>query len=118
MAYGAGRSGTPAHIHPFVSLADCELVEPIAAARGVAKWARGDPSVEHVDEGFMAAYRKAAGRPDRLPGYWLHKREEFITRHMKQVQMRSEPLYKPDGSLTNRHIALIMWAYSPDSEKP
>lgn len=108
------RDQPPPHQYPYLSLADCEFAEPLAAERGVAKWARGDPSVKHVDEGFMVAYRAAGGRPDRLPTYWQHKRWEFISRHMAQVEKRGESLYKPDGSPTNRHLALIMWAYAPD----
>lgn len=101
--------------YPYLRLADCEFAEPLAAQRGAAKWARGDPSVKHIDEGFMAAYRNAGGRPDRLSEYWQLKRHNFIGRHLaQQATQKNKSWYMDDGSPTDRHLALIMWAYAPD----
>lgn len=47
---------------------------------------------------------------------WADKRDAFVTRHMAQVKAHGEPLWK-DGLPTRRHLALIMWAYSPSSSK-
>lgn len=76
---------------------------------GVSKIARG-PS------GFLTAYRRAKGNPDKLSDAWDTKREAFIKRHMAQVKKRKEPLWK-DGEPTRRHLALIAWAYSPSAAR-
>jgi hypothetical protein len=45
---------------------------------------------------------------------WWERRNEFIGRHMAQVRKRGEKLWKPNGEPTNRHLGLIMWAYTPE----
>jgi hypothetical protein len=68
--------------------------------------------VARSSRGFMAAYRRAGGDPNRLSDNWALKRDNFVARHMAQVKAHGEPLWK-DGMPTRRHLALIMWAYSP-----
>jgi hypothetical protein len=60
----------------------------------------------------MTAYRRAGGDPNRLSEHWARKRDNFVSRHMAQVKAHGEPLWQ-DGVPTRRHLALIMWAYSP-----
>jgi hypothetical protein len=60
----------------------------------------------------LPAYKRA-GSATALPDYWKRKREAFIARHVAQVQQRNEPLWDLDGRPSRRHLALIMWAYSP-----
>lgn len=109
----------PEHISPFLSLADCEFAERLAELWDVSPVARGDPSIppeDRRDEGFMVAYKNAGGNPRRLNNYWLRRREGFISRHMEQARLHGESLYESDGvTPTRRHLALMMWAYSPDA---
>lgn len=82
---------------------------PIARDLGVSEVARSG-------RGFVAVYRRSGGDPDRVPDAWAEKRNNFIKRHMAQVNLRGEPLWE-GGEPTRRHIALIMWAYSPTPER-
>ncbi|HSX23330.1 MAG TPA: hypothetical protein VLE97_11205 [Gaiellaceae bacterium] len=93
----------------FLPLSTIARYEAIAKKRGVSEVARG-PS------GFLPAYKRA-GSSARMPDYWKSKREGFIARHMAQLEERNEPLWDPDGSPSRRHLALIMWAYSPAASK-
>jgi hypothetical protein len=93
--------------HAALSLAEVKRWEPLAAASGVSEVARG-PS------GFLTAYKRAGGRLDHLSEAWRAKREAFIARHMAQAE--NESLFA-DGLPTRRHLALIMWAYSPDASR-
>jgi hypothetical protein len=88
-----------------LSLSLARKFQPLAARRGVSKVARSG-------RGFMAAYARAGGDLRKLPRKWQAKREAFIKRHMAQVHKRRESLFK-DGVPTRRHLALVMWAYSP-----
>lgn len=105
----------------FLKLSVVLEYEPLAKALGVSKVARSA-------RGFLAAYKKAKTK-DKLSKAWLTKRKNFIARHMAQLKKNKEPLWVPlggalaKGSLkgkpsiipTKRHLALIMWAYSPSS---
>lgn len=82
---------------------------PLAKSRGVSDVARGPG-------GFLEAYRRAGGQISRLPEYWQRKREAFIARHMAQLVSNDEPLFDDDGFPKRRHLALIMWAFSPSSK--
>ena len=81
-----------------------EHAEHVAAARGVSKVARSP-------RGFLTAWKA-----NDLDTDWCRKREGFIERHMAQVRKRHEPLWK-NGQPTRRHLALVMWAYSPTPAK-
>lgn len=91
--------------HKFLPLTTIKRYEDQAKKRGVSEVARG-PS------GFLPAYKRA-GSAAKLTDDWKDKREGFIARHMAQVEDRNEPLWDTDGRPSRRHLALIMWAYSP-----
>lgn len=95
---------------PFLSLRCLERWLPEAAARGVSEVARSE-------RGFVAAYRAVRGDPRRLPTEWRRKRAAFLARHEAQRRAGREPLYGADGRPTRRHLALIMWAWSPDARR-
>lgn len=69
--------------------------------------------VARSPRGFLTAYKKAGGDPNKLSDAWDRKRAAFIKRHMAQVKKRGEPLWRPTGVPTRRHLALIAWAFSP-----
>lgn len=91
--------------YKFLPLSTVKRWEPIAAQFGVSVVARSD-------RGFLAAYKRAKGKAARLSDDWYFRREDFIKRHMAQVKKREESLWN-GGVPTRRHLALIMWAYSP-----
>lgn len=96
--------------YPFLSLATVNKYVPLAAKRGVSEVARSS-------RGFLAQYRRARGQGRSLDPWWANRRENFIKRHMAQVRGHGEALWKPDGTPSRRHLALIMWAYSPQASK-
>lgn len=93
----------------YLTLACVKSFENQARSRGVSKVARSK-------RGFLTAYKRAGGDPKRLPPAWRRKRDAFVARHMAQVKKRREPLYE-NGRPTRRHLALIMWAYSPQGSR-
>lgn len=95
-------------MYGFLPLSTVERYRPLAAALGVSAVARGP-------RGFLRAYLDAEGSA-HLSDYWRRRREAFIKRHMAQVRKRGEPLWK-GGVPTRRHLALIMWAYSPSATR-
>ena len=93
----------------YLPLDLCEAYVPLARKLGVSEVARSRA-------GFMGQYRRAQGDPNRLNDWWAQRRDNFVARHMAQVKARKEPLWR-DGMPTRRHLALIMWAYSPTPER-
>ena len=91
--------------HRFLPLSTIKRYESLANSRKVSEVARGPG-------GFLPAYKRA-GSATALPDDWRRKREAFIARHMAQVEQRNEPLWDTDGRPSRRHLALIMWGYSP-----
>lgn len=95
----------------FIRLPLVEQWMPIAKARGVSKVARSR-------RGFLTAYKRAGGNPNKLPHAWRKRRAAFIARHVAAMRARNERLYDADGGWTGlptrRHLALLAWAYSPD----
>lgn len=89
-------------------LSTVERFVPLAAQKGVSEVARSP-------RGFVQALRRATAVPAMDPE-WQAKRAAFVKRHMAQVVMRGEALFDARGVPTRRHLALIMWAYSPVSE--
>ena len=82
--------------YPVIPLRVVEKFVPLAEELGVSEVARSP-------RGFLTAYRKAKTFA-KLPEEWKRKRQGFIARHMELL----------DGDQpTRRHLALIMWAYSP-----
>ena len=87
---------------------------PISVIRG---WVplmkrRGVSEVARSPRGFLTAYRKAGGDPNRLTDAWHRKRIGFLKRHIAQAAGR-EPWFDESGYPTRRHLALIAWAFSP-----
>jgi hypothetical protein len=93
----------------FLSLEDTLAWEPLSKALAVSKVARSG-------RGFLTQYKAANGDADRLDEYWRRRRMNFVKRHMAQVKKRHEPLFE-NGLPTRRHLALIMWAYSPQPQR-
>ena len=81
-----------------------EKLEPVAADLGVSEVARSK-------RGFLTAYKQ-----NKINDYWIIRRQGFLSRHMAFVKKNNELLWK-DGYPTRRHLALIMWAYSPDVKR-
>ncbi len=103
-ARGRASSGKP-HARAFLPLSTVKVYEAEARRLGVSKVARSAT-------GFLAAYKRAGGVPERLSEAWVRKREGFIARHMAEAQKNLES-FALGKRLTRRHLALIMWAYSP-----
>lgn len=86
---------------------------PAAAANDVSEVARSR-------RGFVAAYRDADGDPNALArdGHsgqdWRARRNAFVARHTAQGDAEG---YWSGGAPTRRHLALVMWAYSPDPKR-
>ena len=94
--------------YPWMRVETAKRAEPFAAAQDVSTVARSR-------RGFMPAY-KAAGSAGKLSPAWKSKRNAFVARHMAQVKGGNEALWKGDEP-SRRHLALAMWAYSPDSSR-
>lgn len=105
-AQGVGLSS--GHAHAFLPLSTVKVYEAEARRLGVSKVARSAT-------GFLAAYKRAGGVPERLSEAWIRKREGFIARHMAEAKNNGESFALGD-KLTRRHLALIMWAYSPKAK--
>ena len=107
--------------YPWMALADTEAFVPLMERTGTSKVARSY-------RGFYTAFQKAEGVPKKMgrthrdtPGrgdsyMWWERRNEFVSRHMGQVEKRGEKLWKPNGNPTKRHLGLIAWAYTPDPD--
>jgi len=91
---------------PWLALDDVARWEAMAALQGVSEAARRP-------DGFLGAYKRAKGQKHAMPERWRRERERFIARHVAQARLRHEPWFV-DGRPTRRHLALIMWAYSPE----
>lgn len=104
-----GRTDNPSSASPwpFLPLDVVFFFEELAKKRGVSKVARSN-------QGFVRAYLQAAGNEHNLSAQWKQKRDGFIARHYAQVVKNNEALYDKKGLPTRRHLALIMWAFSPD----
>lgn len=91
----------PAACHRLLPLATVVRFEPLARAQGVSKVARGP-------RGFLTAFKQG-----RLDDWWCKRRAGFVKRHTAQLRRNREPLWTSAGTPTRRHLALIMWAYTP-----
>ena len=95
-------------MHKYLKLTTVLRFVPAMKTRGVSKVARSP-------RGFLTAYVRAGGNHSDLTSSWRAAREAFIARHMAQIIANDEDLYEADGRPTRRHLALVAWAYSPDS---
>ena len=91
--------------HKPLPLSVIAMYEPLARKLGVSRVARSS-------KGFLTAYKRAGGRLSSMTEAWRRKREAFIARHKAQALANDEPLWI-DGLPTRRHLAMIMWAWSP-----
>ena len=103
-----GTPRAPRAAYAFLPLSTVKVYEAEARRLGVSKVARSAT-------GFLAAYKRAGGVPERLSEAWIRKREGFIARHMAEAKNNGESFALGD-KLTRRHLALIMWAYSPKAK--
>ena len=98
------------HIYdpPFIRLPVLERIEPLAPNRGTA---------------FLVAYKLASGeysmlgRDPQTNMLWTEVRRNFINRHEQQAKKLREPYWNKEGTPTPRHLALLMWAYTPTPER-
>lgn len=97
------------------------LSRPVVAAAIQAARARGVSSVATSRRGFGPAYLEFTDSelhrygPAAYPGQtWAQRRDAFVARHMAQVERRGEVLWDSRGRPSRRHLALAVWAYSPD----
>lgn len=87
--------------------------ESAARAQGVSQVARSS-------RGFVRAYERAGGKLDRMGREsttgqdWQQRRKGFVARHYKQMLDNDRPLWERDGSPSRQHLALILWAWTPD----
>lgn len=115
---------------PYLPLSVVDALEPLADALGVSEVARGVKPSSRGDRGFLVAYRDAEGQPSNLGDisvedgkedeYWINKREDFNIRHSEQIEQNSRPLwitYRGNYIPSRQHLALAMWAYSPDQKR-
>jgi hypothetical protein len=83
---------------------------------------QGVSEVARSKRGFLTAYKRSGGTPERLgrdPKFgqdWVQRRNSFVARHMGQITKRGEPLWEGKNP-TRRHLALIAWAYTPDPDR-
>lgn len=94
----------------LLSLELCERFESLAEEQGVSEVARSE-------RGFMSAYREAEGDWNALDSWWQNRRNNFVKRHVAQMETNGEPLWDEHGMPTRRHLGLIMWAHSPVTAK-
>lgn len=101
---------------PYIRLDILEKIERVAAKQGVSDIARSP-------RGFLAAYKLASGDAyamgrDHFSGQlWEDRRTNFIKRHVEQARRRREAFWTKSGQPTRRHLALMMWAYTPTPSK-
>jgi hypothetical protein len=89
----------------FIDLAIVETFVPVARELGICTGARHP-------RGFLAAYRRAGGDHGKLPRKWLDLRSRTVAGLIAAARRASEPWWD-HGVPTRRHVALIMWAFSP-----
>jgi hypothetical protein len=116
----------------WMSLESANMFCSLSDERGVSEVARGKKKSMQSDMGFMQAYNLARGRIDTMKKMpvckkkpdgqtWFERRNNFVQRHVAQIRERGEDLFEHTGRYkglpTRRHLALIMWAYSPCPKK-
>ena len=83
--------------YKYLSLKEIKKLEPEMRSLKVSEVARSS-------RGFLTAYKRVEGNPNKLSEHWKVKRNGFIKRHMAQ--------YDKDKGY-RRKLALIAWAYKP-----
>ena len=107
------------HDPPWLPLYLCEAMESYAKRRGVSEIARSG-------RGFLTAYKVASGEPAMLGRdphsnkHWTEVRRLFINRSVQAAKKGREKMWlsRRKGEVpSRRHLALIMWGYSPTPRK-
>lgn len=116
----------------FIPLSFLKPFEKLADERKVSEVARGKKKSKQTDLGFMQAYRKVKGKPEKLIGFsiskknkssqdWWTRRKNFNSRHLAQMKKNNRSFFESSGKYkylpTRQHLGLLMWAYSPYSLK-
>lgn len=92
--------------HAFLPLRFVERWVVAAREENVAEARKGSGS-------FLAAYRRAKGRPERLTENWHEARERFLKKEIAAIKLSGEHLFDRKGRPTRRHLSMILWAFSP-----
>ena len=104
-----------AHDPPWLPLSLCESLEGYAHRRGVSVIARSG-------RGFLTAYKVVSGEPAMLgfdpynKKHWTEVRRLYLNRNLASAAKNREKIWIKHGGLevpSRRHLALVMWAYSP-----
>jgi len=104
-----------AHDPPWLPLSLCESLEGYAQRRGVSVIARSG-------RGFLTAYKIVSGEPAMLgfdpynKKHWTEVRRLYVNRNLGSAAKNREKMWIKRGGVevpSRRHLALIMWAYSP-----
>ena len=86
--------------YKWTSLKEVESKIPEMRKRGISVKARSRGQ-------FIEQFRKAGGNPNKLPIKWRSKRNGFVARHRKSME-----LHNAKGHNTERQrLALLAWAY-------
>lgn len=94
--------------YSWLPLSSIKKYEKMAREKNVSEVARSS-------SGFLGQYKRAGGNKSEMSEKWRKKRHAFISRHEAQRKEQNAPLFE-NGEPTRRHLALIMWAYSPSSK--
>jgi hypothetical protein len=97
-----------ARSYPFMRLAAVKKLLLLARKHGVAEAATGPG-------GFVAAFAKAKGKPEKLSASWKKRRNAFLRAQLATAKEKGETLSLKKGHITRRSIALAMWAYRSKS---
>mgnify|MGYP000563160936 CR=1 FL=1 len=92
-----------------LSLEVVELWLPEAERKGVSERARSEGQ-------FIEWFKWADGKIENLPEFWRVKREGFCARFDAQ-DYHDRKLWEYDLQISRWHLAMVMWAYSPDKSK-
>jgi hypothetical protein len=83
--------------YSYMPLSEIRKYEPEMQKLGVSEVARSP-------RGFLTAYKRIGGNPNKLSDDWKIKRHGFIRRHLAQYEV---------NPTLRRRLALIAWAYKP-----
>lgn len=102
---------------PYIRLSVVEQFIPLAMEAGVA-----DITL-YEGRGFLTAYRLAHGEPNMLGREetsrlgWDYVRGKRLSAWMTQARRQMATFWTQKGHPTRRHLAMIMWAYTPDPQR-
>lgn len=117
---------------PYLSLELVNKFEKLADYYNISRKARGLEKPTTSDEGFLVVYRRVKGdakkmelipcRKNKPNGVnWRRKREVEVSGKLGQAKRMKLDLFHKEGKLkglpTKIHTNMIMWAFSPESNK-